>query len=658
MSRKARRRKKKPTGLLGWFRSQDNITKVIYWIVAFIFVGGAFVGFGGALGGGSSCSPQGSQLTPEEKARMKEPVATVGDTSITRQEYEVEWMQASERDKLPEDQAIYVPPPEDSYISRFLALDRMMMMSMIKQEAAKRGITVEQSEIDEQVEQIKSNVLNMSPDEQAKRSLFQRMGDALNKAKSGRNYRARLWDMARITPEQLESRIVEDKLQQKFSEAFRDEVKNELDEEAKQKADMIMGKLNEGADFEALVAEYSDDSATKATGGRVDNVKRAGDEPPEIVNNAFSAAVGEILPPFKVREEMQNPFQQGAEPLVFESYVILEVLEQRLAEGDAFETEKETIRETLRNEKWEEEKKTNPDLALEDVDVGDEDIENDYEQVSYRIIKVDSYNFSLASERSQKKIEELRETYNMQVLDPGLNAWKLLRDGDFEEARNEWALFFTEAEASLSDDKFLAMDEIEQEAAQESLDERLANLNYINGLMYRIEIEGYKSIRYQYSITGLKDERSRERWDKYNEDPEAYGEEEPNLQEPTEEEKAEYLSLNEEALPFFDKALEVIDADAYIYLHRAETEIDLEKYEPALDDLEAAAEYASDDLSLNQRIDTGISALIGMFGDQALTDRVMALGATVGEKVDRLNAEMQKRRQEQQAAQGGQNFGG
>ncbi len=650
MSRKSRRRKKGHTGLLSWFRSQQNITKVVYWIVAFIFFGGAFVGFGGSMGpgGGGGCNQSsGQKLTPEQKAWYAEVVATVGGKEITRGELESKWAREEDQDNREEEEGIYIPPPEESYIRRWQVLDGMMMQSLIEQEAAKKGLAVEQKEIDEQVAQVKEQFLQLNQPVKEKRSIFQRLGDSLNRAKSKKAYESTLWDRMRLTPEQLENEIKQYLLQSRFLEAFQEEVKTELDDEGKEKADLVRGKLDEGEDFDALVEEYSDDRAPKEDGGLVENVNRTSGQSPEIIDMAFSMAVGEISPPFKVTDEMDFGQEQ---PYIFEYYVIIELIEKRTASDEDIDTELDEIREIIREEKWEAEKVDNPDILLEDIDVSDEEIAEEYDKVSYRMIKIESSNVSLQSERAEEKITGLRDEYEMKVIDPQLTTWAKVRDGEFEAARDEWALYAWEVDSYLDDPEFLSLSEEEQEDKILDSNDRNAHINYVSGLLYRIQIEGYQS-QYGLSVTGEKEEKRRERWEAYNEDPEAYGEEEPDLQEPTEEEKAHYWRLNAEARLYFDLAIEVIKEDAHMFLHRGETNLELENYAAALDDFEESAIFASRDLRLNGGLENDVSQLLSVFDDEENTQRVKDLMDQLSETVNSIQEELRALQEQMQAQQ-------
>jgi len=651
MSKKSRRRKKGHTGLLSWFRSQQNITKIVYWIVAFIFIGGAFVGFGGSLGGsggGGGCSQSGGQqLNPEQRAWLSEIVATVGGNEITRGDLESKWGRESDQPNRAQEEGIYVPPPEESYIRRWQVLDGMMMQSLIEQEAGKMGLAVEQKEIDEQVAQVKEQFLGLNQPAKEKRSLFQRIGDSLNRAKSAKAYESILWDRMQLTPEQLENEIKQYVLQSRFLEAFQEEVQTELDDEGKEKADMVRGKLDEGADFATLVEEYSDDRAPKEDGGLVEDVNRTSDQSPEIIDMAFSMAVGEISPPFKVTEKMD--FGQG-QPYIFEYYVIIELLEKRTASDEDIDAELDDIREIIREEKWETEKVDNPDILLEDIDVSDEEIAEEYDKVSYRMIKIESSNISLQSERAEEKIAALRDEYEMKVIDPQLTTWAKVRDSEFEAARDEWALYAAEVDSYLEDPEFLSLSEEEQEDKILDTNDRNAQINYVSGLLYRIQIMGYQS-QYGLSVTGEKEEKRRERWEAYNEDPEAYGEDEPDLQEPTEEEKEHYRQLNEEALPYFDLALEVIQEDAHMFLHRGETNLDLGNYEAALDDFEEGAIFASRDLRLNSGLENDVSQLLSVFEDEVNAERVRVLMDQLSETVASIQEELRAIQEQMQAQQ-------
>jgi len=628
--------------MLGWFRSQQNITKMIYWVVAIIFVGGAFAGFGGSLGGGGCSGGRGS-LTPQQKEYFAETVAKVGDQTINRREFLDRFSRYSDRDKQAKEQGIYVPPPEDVYVRQWDTLNGMVMQLMIEQEAVVRAITVEQKDIDDQIAQIKQQ-LQISKVKAGKKSLFERIGDLLTTAKEDKNFRAKLMEVAQITPDQLKNEIRLQMLAAKFGQKLREEINTELDNEAKAKADEVVGKINAAQDFVKLVEEYSDDTATKKNGGLVENVTRDSQQPQEIKDNAFSLAVGETSPPFKVHEEMDNPYGGGREEkMVFEYYIILKVTDKLVATGPDFEAKKEKIREELRKKKWEAEKKANPDALLEDIDVSDEDITANYEKVSFNMIKIESMDPSMINDRTEKKVTEIKNKYAIEVYDPEMSTWKKVEDQDYAGARDDWSLVLAETESKMNASDI-------SDSGVGTTEDQLAVQNYVYGLLYRIQIDGYSS--QQIYVTGEKNKRAKERWEEWNKDPEAYAADySSTLQEPTEEEKAEYKALDEEALPYFNKALDVIKEDGYIYILGAETLSELERYDEAYDDFKAALDLVSDDLQLNRRLSSGLNKIMGFITDPVKAADAQAVYSQLNEKVQRLTAEMQKLQQQMQAQQ-------
>jgi hypothetical protein len=227
----------------------------------------------------------------------------------------------------------------------------------------------------------------------------------------------------------------------------------------------------------------------------------------------------------------------------------------------------------------------------------------------------------------------------------------MVRDKEFETAREEWALYIAEADSYLEDPEFLKLSEEDKEDRMLSIEETEANLNYINGLLYRIQINGYNS-EYGLRVQGEREEKRAERVKAYNENPEAF-EDDPDYQDPTEEELAHYRALNEEALPYFDLAIDVIQEEVYMYLHRGETNFDLDNFEAALADFEMAAEYASDDIRINSQLENDVSRLLDKFEDEETKQRVIDLMDMLSEKVDRLQAEIQAMQEAAQAAQAG-----
>jgi len=77
------------------------------------------------------------------------------------------------------------------------------------------------------------------------------------------------------------------------------EKKQLTEEEAKAKAEGLVKQLKAGADFKKLVAEHSDDAASKAKGGDFGTIRKSDQVPPELKAAIFNLKVNEVSEPLK-----------------------------------------------------------------------------------------------------------------------------------------------------------------------------------------------------------------------------------------------------------------------------------------------------------------------------------------------------------------------
>lgn len=173
--------------------------------------------------------------------------------------------------------------------------------------------------------------------------------------------------------------------------------------QAEAKALSLLEQIRQGADFAALAQEHSDDQASAVAGGDLGYFRR-GTMVPRFEEAAFSLEVGEVSEP--VRTDF--------------GYHLIEVVDRREAEGEAFEAARESIREQL---------------AMEG-----------------------------AQARLIPWIEELRDQAEIEILDPRLRAMHLFYQEDWEAAVSAF-------ETAFLDDPFNAYLHVFASQAYEALDQ-------------------------------------------------------------------------------------------------------------------------------------------------------------------------------------------
>lgn len=114
------------------------------------------------------------------------------------------------------------------------------------------------------------------------------------------------------------------------------------EQQAKELANEVYSKLKEGANFEELVEQYSDDTATKENGGKKENVSPGYNET-DYDDAVFAAEEGQLLEPIQLAKgydivfiekirDFTHPEDEYAEIVLVEKFINADEYDQWLAE--------------------------------------------------------------------------------------------------------------------------------------------------------------------------------------------------------------------------------------------------------------------------------------------------------------------------------------
>lgn len=160
--------------------------------------------------------------------------------------------------------------PTDSEIKK-MVMERLVQNEVLKEEAAKYGVSVTPAEIDEEYSKLEAQ-----PDQ----------------ADAQRDIAAEISDLYGWTVDQFKEKVIQPYLlQQKLAEALaKDEA---LIKAAEARAEEVAAKAQAGEDFAALAAQYSSDYTSAQNGGEL-GWFGAGQMVPEFEAAAFALKAGEV----------------------------------------------------------------------------------------------------------------------------------------------------------------------------------------------------------------------------------------------------------------------------------------------------------------------------------------------------------------------------
>ncbi|GAB4243870.1 MAG: peptidylprolyl isomerase [Thermoleophilia bacterium] len=256
---------------------------------------------------------------PEGTADLPEgAVAQVGETVITRAD--LDQRIAEIQDQLGEQVPTEEDNPEAFEVFEQQVLDYMVTVEVVKQKAEEMGIEVTETEVEEQVEQIKSM---FGGDEQAFEEAIAEQNLTPEKLRENLTEQALITKVieevtadVEVSDEEIASKYEEDPEHYKVGESRKtrhilispegmdsgsgEEISEEQWEAARQEADQIREEITGGGDFAELAKEHSDDPGSAEQGGDLGNIT-PGSMVPEFDEKVFSLEEGAVSEPVRTQ---------------------------------------------------------------------------------------------------------------------------------------------------------------------------------------------------------------------------------------------------------------------------------------------------------------------------------------------------------------------
>jgi|GEM_PF-515088 len=207
------------------------------------------------------------------------------------------------------------------------ALDELIMKELVRQEAAKKNITVTAADIDKEIETYKKNFgseenLNLALTQSGMTMELLRENIEMNQLLT-----KILEPEVKVTDEQVKQTFEENKASFDTPEQVRASV---ILVKTEAEANEIIKELKAGKDFAELAKSKSLDEATKANGGDTDFFAR-GEREEAVENAAFKLAKDEISGAVKTSD----------------GYQVIKLTDRKEAHSATLEEKKEEIRKTL-----------------------------------------------------------------------------------------------------------------------------------------------------------------------------------------------------------------------------------------------------------------------------------------------------------------------
>ncbi|GIP55022.1 peptidylprolyl isomerase [Paenibacillus vini] len=207
------------------------------------------------------------------------------------------------------------------------ALDKLITMKLIDQEAKKQNIVYPDTEIDKEIEKYVENFGSQENLEQALASSAMTMEDLRENIRMNELLTQLLEPQVKVTDEQIKQTFEDNKASFDTPEQVRTSViLVQTEDEAKE----IIKELKDGKDFAELAKSKSLDEATKANGGDTDFFAR-GQVEEAVENAAFKLAKDEISSPVKTEA----------------GYQVIKLTDRKEAHTATLEEKKEEIRKGL-----------------------------------------------------------------------------------------------------------------------------------------------------------------------------------------------------------------------------------------------------------------------------------------------------------------------
>jgi len=230
-------------------------------------------------------------------------------------------------------------------------LDRLIRDRVLLAEADRRGITVDDEEVNKRIDQLKM-LFGQAPEAQAKflegiKDMDRFRREVANQARISKLMDAAVKDNITITPEEVseffkahpESFAVQETVKiGQILITFKSDGAAEPTEEAKQqtleKTQEVLARLEAGEDFATVAREVSEDKTTAQNGGEIGPVPK-GRLPEAVENIAFGLTPGQLSQPIETKS----------------GYYIVKLLEHTAGRMPTFDEVKDKVENTVRSQK-------------------------------------------------------------------------------------------------------------------------------------------------------------------------------------------------------------------------------------------------------------------------------------------------------------------
>ena len=402
MSRKPQGRKgKEQLRLMSYIRT--NIGQIFLIVLLVVMAIGVFAGLGlgtfdfGTMG---SRAAQGTQkglmphVTLDDSGELKDVALRINGRAVDN-----EYFQAV-ADNFIQNYARGKDDPQMMLMAYGAAAGRALRQEMILALGEERGVKVSRDDIEKAKDELIQQY--MTPDAADSEESGNIFGDFAKKLGSSRErndaFTAYLQSQGLSEDEWLK-RVERETMERNTTQALQDEANEKKKLAMSEKRALIDQKLAEGAKFEDIVREYSEDQDTASVekGGDVGAwVKRGLLTIPEQEEVLFATPKGEISDWIEIPAGLQK----------FEVYDKVE------ASGPEFEAAKEGIISTIRGEKG------------ADYEPTEDEIKKSYEQVKFRKLQLSNEDLGAAD----VQVNELFEKAVIEINDPYVLAYQALFD--------------------------------------------------------------------------------------------------------------------------------------------------------------------------------------------------------------------------------------
>jgi len=452
----------------------------------------------------------------------------------------------------------------------------MLDMEYFEIRSVQAGITVTEQEIRDEVNMIRSQLIPLKQFDED-RSLLQRALDAMGTVKEDQAFELALQQRAGLTVAKLTQLKKQEILARKYVTQLLESAQSEILDEKGLIASDIRTEIENGREFIDAAKEYSDHEDSKNIGGLVPLIKHDDARlPPQIIDNAFTLPVGEISSPILVA----NPPESAGAWLVT-------VVNRKEASGEEWESQKETLRQTLLDEKRRMAESGEIPMPEDgNITVSDDELINNYEEVSVRVIFLKGED---PMQRVTERVQADIDTMNIEIYDPELRATHHISKHEYNEALR---------------------------AYYESLEKIRGRYDPKNPeSIINIEL-GEARIRYLIAnmwtnISAIMEQEFFSKaYERFMADPEAFGGDFPTLPDNL---KSKMQGMYVTALLNLEKAIELDELDPWSHYQRAQIDLTREQISPRLvEDLTMLHEYFQGSLELENQLQSFIERAISL----------------------------------------------